>query len=132
MFVRQVETSERITLLYDDTALRYHEIRCLTEAMAKRCVCRACGKSRSRDIMHTCDQTCSDCMASTPCVQAGVRIPCTDCIRHYRSQSCFPNHKLKQGNKKSVCERKSFSPSCNEFIEPSRKQECGKPYCGTC
>ena len=24
--------------------------------------------------MHTCDQTCSDCMASPPCVPAGVRI----------------------------------------------------------
>jgi hypothetical protein len=128
----QVETPERINLVYDDTARHYHVIGSLTGAMAKQFVCKACGKSCSRDIMHTCDQTCSDCMASPPCVQAEVRIPCTTCNRHFRSQLCFANHKLKQGNKKSVCERKLFCPSCDEFIEPSRKHECGKLYCETC
>jgi hypothetical protein len=71
-------------------------------------------------------------MASPPCVQAGFRIPCADCNRHFRSQSCFANYKLKLGNKKSVCERKRFCQSCDEFIDPSRKQECGKYYCETC
>jgi hypothetical protein len=77
MFEWQVETSDRINPLYDDTARHYHVIGSLTGAMAKKFVCKACGKS-CRDIMHTCDQTCSDCMASPPCVHAGVRIPCTD------------------------------------------------------
>jgi hypothetical protein len=104
MFEGQVETSERINLLYDDTTRHYHVIGSLTGAMVKRFVCTACGKGCRRDSMHTCDQTCSDCMASPPCVQAGVRIPCADCNRHFRSQSCFVNHMLKQGNKESVCD----------------------------
>jgi hypothetical protein len=33
-------------------------------------------------------------------VQAGVRIPCSDCNFHFRSQSCFANNKMKQGNKR--------------------------------
>jgi hypothetical protein len=99
IFEGQVETSERINLLYDTTR-HYHEIGSLTDAMAKRFVCMACGKICSRDIMHTCDQTCSDCMASPPCVQAGVRIPCTDCNRHFRSQACFANHKVKEETRK--------------------------------
>jgi hypothetical protein len=132
MFEGQVETSDRINLLYHDTARHYHVIGSLTGVMAKRFVCTGCGKVCRRDIMHTCDQTCSECMASPPCEQAGDRIPCADCNRHFRSQSCFANHKLKQENKKSVCERKRFCPSCNEFMEPSRKHECDKPYCGTC
>jgi hypothetical protein len=39
---------------------------------------------------------------------------------------------LKQGNKKSVCEPKRSCQSCDEFIDPSRKQKCGKHYCETC
>jgi hypothetical protein len=39
---------------------------------------------------------------------------------------------LKEGKKKSVCERKRFCPSCDEFIEHCIKHECGKRYCETC
>jgi hypothetical protein len=132
MFEAQVETSDRINLLYDDRTRHYHVIGSLTGAMAKKCVCKACGKGCSSDITHTCDQTCSDCMASPPCVQGRVRIPCADCIRHFRSQACFANHKLKHGNKKSVCDSKRVGPSCDAFIEPYRKHECGKHFCKTC
>jgi hypothetical protein len=100
--------------------------------MAKRFVCKACGKRCSRDVMHTCDQTCSYCMASPPCVHAGVRIPCADYNRHFQSQTCFANHKMKQGNKKCVRERNRVCRSCDEFINPSRKHECGKQFCETC
>jgi hypothetical protein len=61
----QVETSDRINLLYG-VSQHYHVIGSLTGAMAKRFVCKACGKVCERDIVHTCDQTCSDCMASPP------------------------------------------------------------------
>jgi hypothetical protein len=100
--------------------------------MAKRFVCKGCGKGCRRDIMHTCYQICSDCMESPPCVQSGVRIPCVDCNRHFRSQACFANHNFKKGNKKSVCERKRFCRSCDEFIVPGKKHECDKHYCETC
>jgi hypothetical protein len=98
----------------------YHVIGNLTAAMAKRFVCKACGNGCHRDIMHTCDQTCSDCMASPPCVSAGVRIPRADCNRHFRSQTCFANHKMNRGNKKCVCERKRFCRSCEECIIPDK------------
>jgi hypothetical protein len=61
----------------------------LTGAIAKKFVCKAWSKGCSRGITQTCDQTCSDCLASPPCVQTGVRIHCTDCNRHFRSQSWF-------------------------------------------
>jgi hypothetical protein len=44
MYEGQVETSDRINLLYDDTTRHYHVIGSLTGAMAKRFVCKACGK----------------------------------------------------------------------------------------
>ena len=61
MFERQVEASERLNLLYDEVT-HYHVIGNLTAAMAKRYVCKACGKGCRHDIMHTCNRTCSDCM----------------------------------------------------------------------
>jgi hypothetical protein len=133
MFEGQVETSERLNLLYDDVARHYHVIGSLTGAISKQFVFKACGKAGRRDIMRTYDQKiCNDCLASLPCVQAGVRIPSTHCNRHFQSQSCFPNHNLKRGNKKSVCERKRFCQSCDIFISPSRKHECGKHFCEAC
>jgi hypothetical protein len=78
----------------------YHVIGNFTGAMAQLFVCKACGKVCRRDTSHTCDQTCSKCMASPPCVKARVRITCLDCNRHFRSQSYFSNHKLKHGTKK--------------------------------
>jgi hypothetical protein len=110
----------------------YHVIGNFSATMAKRFVCKACGKGCERNIKHTCDQTCSDCMVSPPCVRAGVRIPSADCNRHLRSQTCSVNRKLELGNKKSVCERKRFCRSCEEFIIPGKKYECGKNFCDTC
>jgi hypothetical protein len=78
--------SERINLQYDDMTLHYHVIGNLTGAMAKKFVGKEFGKVCLRDTMHTCDQTCSDRMASPPCVQAGAPITCADCNRHFRSQ----------------------------------------------
>jgi hypothetical protein len=132
MFEVQVETSDRINLLYDDVSRHYHVIGNLIGAMVKKFVCKACGKGCRRDITHTYDQTCSDCMAISPCVQAGFRIPCNDCNRHFRSQSCFANHKMKRENKNSVCEYERFCQSCDEFIIPGKKNERGKRFCETC
>jgi hypothetical protein len=85
MFEGQVEKSDRINLLYDNTSRHYHVIGSLTGVMAKQFVSNLCGKGWERGAMYTCDLTCSDCMARPPCVQAGVRIQCTDCNRHFRS-----------------------------------------------
>jgi hypothetical protein len=74
MFEGQVETSDCINLVYDDTARHYHVIGSVTGAMYKRFVCKACGKSFGRDIKHTCDQTFSDYMATPPCARTVIDI----------------------------------------------------------
>lgn len=100
VFEGQVESSKRLNLLYDDVSQHYHVITNLTGAMAKRYDCRACNKGYRSDVTHSCDQTCSDCMASPPCVYAGVRTPCEDCNRHFKSRMCFDNHKKQSGGGK--------------------------------
>ena len=110
----------------------YRVIGNLTDAMAKRCVLKACGKGCRRDITHTSDRTCSDSMPSPPCVSAGIRIPCADCNRHFRSQASFNNHKTKHGNKKAVCERKRKCGSCGAPFMHDGKHECGKQFSVTC
>ena len=116
MFEGRVETSERLNLLYDEFTRHYHVIENLTAAMAKWLVCKACGKGGRRDVTHTCDQTCCSYMTSPLCVATGVRIPCADCKRHFRSQTCLANHNRLIGKKKPVCERKCNSGTCSELV----------------
>jgi hypothetical protein len=58
MYEGHVDSSARLNLLYDDVTRRYHEIGSLTGGMAKRFVCKACGKGCRRDStsIHICDQ----------------------------------------------------------------------------
>jgi hypothetical protein len=108
----QVDLPKRINLLYDGVTRHYHVINNLTGAMAKKYVFKACNTGCERDVTHICDQTCSDCMASPPCISTGVRIPCDGCNRHFRNQTCFDNNKKQtEGKQKSpyVCERSVVS-----------------------
>ena len=130
-----MESSKRINLLYDDFTRHYHVITNLTRAMAKRYVCRACNKGCSHGVRHICDQTCSDCMTSPPCAYVGVRIPCVECNRHFRSQSFYDNHKKQQigadRKGKTVCEQKKSCGMCGAFITEKR-HDCNKRWCDNC
>jgi hypothetical protein len=76
LFDGHVDSPKRINLLYDNISRHYHVINNLTGAMVKKFICKACNKGCERVWTHMCDQTCSDCMSSPPCVSTGVRIPC--------------------------------------------------------
>jgi len=78
MFEGQVDDSKRINLIYDDDEIHYHVITKLTGAMAKKYDCKVSNKSYFSKITHVCDQTCSDCMTSTPCTFSDVRSPATN------------------------------------------------------
>jgi len=99
MFEGHVESDKRLNLLYDDVDRHYHVITVLTGAMSKQYICKACNKSSRSDTAHNCDQSCSECMTSSTCVFEGIRIPCDECNRHFRSQKCFDNHKDVQERK---------------------------------
>jgi hypothetical protein len=96
IFQGQVDSPKKINLLYDDVEQHYHVIVNITGAMAKKYVCNDCKKSSASDATHRCEQTCSDCMTSPPCVYTSVRIPCAECNRHFRSQTCFANHRVRR------------------------------------
>ena len=67
-----------------------------------------------------------------PCISAGLRIPCNLCNRHFRSQTCFDNHKKKtQGNRKSACELRKCCGTCDAMITRNT-HECKKRFCTTC
>jgi hypothetical protein len=98
---------KRLNLLYDDVTRHYHEITNLSGFVAKRYVSTACNKDCEHGVTHVCDHTCSDCMTRPPCVSTGTRIRCVACNRHFRSASCFENHKKRMmgsRSKKTVCE----------------------------
>jgi len=129
MYEGQVESSKHRNLLYDDVE-RHHVITNLTGAMAKKYVCNACHKSCRRDITHVCDQKCTDCVASPTCTFSNVRIPSDGCNRHFRSRTCFTNHKQSTSKRKSVCERKRCA-TCGLLVS-RENHECNKRFCQNC
>jgi len=131
MFEGHVEPNKRINLLYDDVDRHYHVITNLTGSMAKKYVCKACNKSCRSDVAHNCDQTCCECMTSLPCAFVGIRIPCDECNRHFRSQNCFDNHKRRVTKEKTVCERKRRCGTCGELVI-RENHECSKRNCQNC
>jgi len=123
---------KRINLLYDDTTRHYHVITNVTAAMAKRHVCRGCGKGCESDITHKCEEICSDCMSVPPCAFSTVRIPCEACNRTFRSQSCFDKHKTNKLRRKTVCAQKKNCAKCDSLLTQRVKHECFIPYCVNC
>jgi len=127
MYEGQIVSSKHLNLLYDDVERHYHVIN-LIGAMAKRYVCKVCHKCCGRDITHVCYQSYSDCMASPPCALSDVRFPCD---RHFRSRTCFANHKQSTSKKKSVCKRKRCCATCGRLVTDPR-HECNKVFCANC
>jgi len=131
MFEGQVDSVKRLNILYDYVERHYHVIAKLTGAMGRRYVCKGCHKSCTSDIMHACDQTCSDCFVCPPCAFSSVRNPCLECNRHFRSHTCFANHKQSAKQKRSVCERKRFCATCG-WVKRGGNYECDKRFCDNC
>ena len=127
MYDGNVPSTKRINLLYDDVTRHYSVITNLTGAMARRYVCPACNKGCTQDVTHVCEYACSDCMSIPPCTeeQDGVRYPCADCNRHFRSRTCFAQHKInKMQGTKTVCEGKRRCDTCSSLI--TRKNHSGR------
>jgi hypothetical protein len=111
----------------------------LTLAIAKRYVFEACNKGCRSDVTHLCDQICSDCHQSLPCIAADKCVFSSGCNKHFRSPKLFENHKKqprgKKKEKKSICEKVRFCGLCNEQILSDRrvqKHKCFKRYCSNC
>jgi len=82
MYEGQLDSEKRINQSFDEFTQHYHVIANLTVGMAKRYICETCNKGCSYEVVHTCEQTFSDCIVSPPCVTTGIRIPCDLCNRH--------------------------------------------------
>jgi hypothetical protein len=125
MFDGQVESENRINLLYDEVSQHFHVIGSLTGALYRKYVCKGCNRGCDGGVTHKCQETCSDCMSIPPCPYADVRIPCTECNRQFRSRACFDKHKTNMLEGKPVCERKRNCTVCNKYIT-DKKHECFK------
>ena len=89
MFDKQVESENRINLVYDDVNRHFHVIDNLTGAKARGYVCRGCNKVCERGTTHKCGETCSDCKSIPPRTFAEERDPCESRNRTFSSRSCF-------------------------------------------
>ena len=124
IFDGEIKFEEMINFHYDDVNRHYHVITNLTGAIVKRYVCKGCNKGCRYDVMHKCQETCSDCMSICPCVYTYVRIPCGSCNITFRNQSCFHKHKTNKLKGKTVCERKRNCANCGSLLTPRNKHKC--------
>ena len=134
MYQGDIESENRLNLLFDELIRHYHVIGNLTGAMAKRYICEGCDKCCKYGVVHTCEQTCNDCMVSPPCLSAGPTNQFDLCNRHFRSQTCFNNHKNKtqgKSRKKSAYQLRKCCGTCGALIT-YKKHECNKLFCVTC
>ena len=122
---------KRIHLLYDDTTRHFHVITNLMGAMAKRYVCKGCGKGCRSHLTHKCDVKCSDCISTPPCTFSRVRISCASCKRTFRSQTCFDRHMTNKLRRKTVCAQKRNCSNCCILLS-HKKNKCYKTYCKNC
>jgi hypothetical protein len=98
IFDGMVDSERRLNLLYDDVTRHCHVIASLTGAMAKRYVCRGCGKGCQIGETHKCAHACSECMSVPPFSFSGTRIPCL------KSEAC---------NKKRKTNKQEARPSAS-------------------
>jgi hypothetical protein len=132
IFDGRVESERRLNLLWHDVTRHYHVITSLTGAMAKRYVCRGCGKGCEIKETHKCEHACSDCMSVPPCSFSGTKIPCGKCNKTFRSQACFDKHKNNKLRGEAICQRKRDCVTCGGGIDPRVKHECLKKFCANC
>jgi len=70
-------------------------------------------------------------MTSLPCWFSDVLVPCDVYYTHFRSRTCFANHKQSTAKTKFVCEHKRCCGTCG--VHMTRKNhECNKRYCENC
>jgi len=128
MFERQIDSSKRLNILYDDVVGHYHVIANLTASMARMYACKGCHKLCTSDVTHACDQTFSDCMSWPSCEFSNFRIPCLECNRHFRSHTCFANNKRSTKHKRTVCERKRCCGTCG-WVLTLGNHKCNNLFC---
>jgi hypothetical protein len=102
------ESQKRLNLLYDEVTRHYHVITSLTGAMAKRYVCRECGKGCENAETHKCAHACSDCMSVPPCFSLAPGSCAANVTRLSEVKSALPNIKV-------TCSRETY-PSAKDCV----------------
>ena len=102
--------------------------------LSKAYFCHKCHKCYSHTADHVCSDMCSSCRGFG-CVFEGNGIPCNECDRMFKSQSCYNNHKepINSGGR-SVCETVRKCEKCGKSMDRRKLKDghiCGKK-CRTC
>ena len=129
MFEGQVETSERLNLLYDEVTRHYHVIGNLTAAMAKGYVFKVSGVvviSRTLPTRHV-----TNLRRVRRVYRQGLesRVRTATDIFGARSVSLTIRSGLEI---RSPSVSASETGTCGELVVSGKKHECGKRYCNVC
>ena len=127
------EKDKRIYLYMHDN--HYDVITKMPGFFARHYYCHTCKKAYEHHEEHLCPNECKCCGFSPICPEESWR-SCKDCLRQFKSQRCYDQHKRPKGNARSVCQSLIRCMKCMEVVDrrhqASEKHLCGKRKCGIC
>lgn len=122
--------TKNLNLIFENN--HYNVITSLTAALCCSYFCEDCHIPYNAKGEHRCVKTCPSCQQSPVC-QDEIKVKCIDCLRTFKSQVCYNNHKqVESKGKTSVCQKVRLCPNCLRATKSERNHICGEVYCKTC
>ncbi|XP_031342339.1 uncharacterized protein LOC116170237 [Photinus pyralis] len=119
------EAGKHLNLLYHEG--HFNVIRSLTAAFCCSYYCEECHVPFEHKTQHRCGGTCPACLQSPTCSTEQLKIRCGECLRDFRGQNCFDNHKTH-----NVCMKIKRCEKCFAIYRNTRNHICEEVFCKTC
>lgn len=130
IFEGSTESNKRLNLLHYKS--HFNVITSLTAAFCSNYFCEKCYVPYDHKNEHRCGGSCQACQQASAC-EIAIKIKCQDCLRFFRSQNCYENHKKDYSSGKfTVCEQIKLCSICLKTIKAKRAHACGEIYCKIC
>jgi len=122
-------SAKKLHLLYDPDNEHYNVITNLKGTMAKKYICNGC--DTLYDKTHKCENVCSLCTVTPPCIKDQTKY-CRTCNRRFLSEKCFQNHITLKVKDKLVVQWRQVCRNCSLLVTGDSKNECYTKFCNFC
>ena len=123
---------KKLNLLHHNN--HYNVLISLTAAFCCSYYCENCHVPYDHKNHHRCGGMCPGCFQSPKCMEGQVKVKCDNCLRYFRGESCYNNHKkvASYDRKSTVCSQIKQCSFCLKTIKSDRKHVCGEIFCKIC
>ncbi|XP_033107276.1 uncharacterized protein LOC117109132 [Anneissia japonica] len=121
---------KQIYLFHHDN--NYDLITKLTAFFEVKFFCNLCFKGYNNKFYHNCKFVCELCLSHEciPSIDPSTVVKCNDCLRSFKNQKCFDNHRTAKQGRVTLCDSKKLCKTCNRYIKKGHK--CSEYVCRVC